>query len=325
MPSQMNAGNEEVPTGDFRRSWRARSQSWFGLKRLVKEAASYSVPHAALRLASRHVPKLRSGRLPAPRRLKEVVGRVDGASFVMLRPDRCENAKELYWGNGSRSRPEDVRALDAVVRLARDADVFIDIGAYTGLFTLATTAANRRLKAHAFEIVPRVAGLLEANIRRNAVDDRVTVHREGIGIPDTILVVPSGEGGSALPSFYSAKMHFEDGLEIPFRSLDSLEELIDSASRLVMKVDVEGTEADVFQDGRALVERHRPDVLCEVLYGSDPQVLNELLTPLGYSFYLVTGNRALQHRQLVPNRQFRDWLFTVRPNVAEIGLGPAPE
>jgi FkbM family methyltransferase len=324
MSSQMNADNEEV-AGDFRRSGRARRQSWFGLKRLVKEFASYSVPHAALRLASRHVPKLRSGRLPAPKRLKEVVGRVDGASFVMVRPDRCENAKELYWGNGSRSRPEDVRALDAVVRLARDADVLIDIGAYTGLFTLATTVANRRLKAHAFEIVPRVADLLEANIRRNAVDDRVTVHREGIGIPDTILVVPSGEGGSALPSFYSAKMHFEDGVEIPFRSLDSVEELIDDASRLVMKVDVEGTETEVFKNGMALVERHLPDVLCEVLHGSDPQMLNELLIPLGYSFYLVTRNATVQHGQILPNRQFRDWLFTVRPNVAAIGLGPAPQ
>src|SRR5207248_9707618 len=120
--------------------------------------------------------------LPAPRGLEEVVGRVDDETFVMLEPSRCEIAKELYWGEGRRPRAEDDNALEIVARLARSRAVFIDVGAYTGIFTLATTAVNAHIVAHAFEIVPRVADLLEANLRRNRVDDRVTVHREGIGI-----------------------------------------------------------------------------------------------------------------------------------------------
>ncbi|HEX6265191.1 MAG TPA: hypothetical protein VF036_07910 [Actinomycetota bacterium] len=64
--------------------------------------------------------------------------------------------------------------------------------------------------AHAFEIVPAVADALEANARRNGVDDRVAVHREGIGDPNKTMRVPSGEGGSALPSFYSSRIRFDE-------------------------------------------------------------------------------------------------------------------
>ncbi|HET9672252.1 MAG TPA: FkbM family methyltransferase, partial [Actinomycetota bacterium] len=75
-----------------------RRQSWFGLKRPVKRFLSLRAPHAILRSVARFVPALRSGRLPAPAGITEVEGQVAGATFVMLDPARCENAKQLYWG-----------------------------------------------------------------------------------------------------------------------------------------------------------------------------------------------------------------------------------
>lgn len=312
MSEPMNSKNAETATHDFRRSWRARRQSWFGLKKHVKDAASSTLPHAGLRFASRYVPRLRSGRLPAPRGLREVVGKADGASFTMLRPDRCENAKELYWGEGIRPRPEDANALNIVMRLIRTADVFFDIGAYTGLFTLATTAVNKTLTAHAFEIVPAVADLLEANVARNELRDRVVVHREGVGVPCTSVTVPSGEGGSALPSFYSTKTRFESGAEVPVQSLDSLDELVGPGQRVVMKIDVEGTELDVLGNGVEFLTKHRPDILCEVLYGvADAAALNELLRPLGYSFYLVGPSGMARRPSISADPRFRDWVFSV--------------
>jgi FkbM family methyltransferase len=214
-------------------------------------------------------------------------------------------------GPGRRPRLEDQNALEIVSRLARDADVFLDIGAYTGVFTLATSAVDPNLTTHAFEIVPRVADLLEANLRRNGFDGRATVHREGIGVPGTTMLVPSGEGGSALPSFYSSRMHFEQGVSVNFRSLDSLEESLPAASRVLMKIDVEGTEADIFSNGGSFLERHRPNILCEVLHGqADAETLNGILEPLGYQFYLVREHDTLKHPSIQPNPRFRDWLFT---------------
>jgi FkbM family methyltransferase len=291
---------------------RLERQSWFGLKRHIKSFLSLGVPNALLRLVARFLPSLRSGRLPAPARLEEVTGRADGATFVMLDPARCENAKELFWGKGRRPKPNDRLALDVVARLAREADEFLDFGAYTGLFTLATTAVTPGLHAHAFEIVPAVADALEANLRRNGVADRVTVHREGIGEPGATMRVPSGEGGSALPSFYSSRMHFEKGEEVTFRSLDSVGALLPAEARVVMKVDVEGTEDAVFEAGQVFIETFGPDILCEVLPEADGARLDELIAPGGLRRYLVTSTRLEEAQRTVPNPAFRDWLFSPR-------------
>jgi FkbM family methyltransferase len=289
-----------------------RRQSWFGLKRHVKRVLSLGLPNAVLRIVARFVPSLRSGRLPAPANLREVEGRVGGATFVMLDPARCENAKELFWGRGRRPKANDRLALDTVAALAREANEFLDIGAYTGLFTLATTAIAPSLHAHAFEIVPAVAEALEANLRRNGVADRVVVHREGVGDPDATMRVPSGEGGSALPSFYSARMRFEEGEVITFRSLDSVEVLLPAGARVVMKVDVEGTEDAIFGAGQRFLESVRPDILCEVLPEADGARLDELLAPAAIRRYLVTGSRLEESQRIVPHPTFRDWLCSPR-------------
>lgn len=287
-------------------------QSWFGLKRYVKSFLSLSVPHALMRGFLRIAPRFRSGRLPAPAKLREVTGRVEGGTFVMLRPDRCEIAKELYWGRGRRPKPEDALALEIVARLGRAADVLLDVGAYTGVFTLAATAVNRDLRAHAFEIVPGVANALEQNVRRNGVADRVEVHVEGLGEPGTSMLVPVGEGGSALPSFYSSRMRFADGARIGFRSLDSVAELLSSNLRVVMKIDVEGTEDRIFRHGQAFLRAFHPDMLCEVLPIADGPALQAMLEPHGVRTYLVTETDIRPRGALAPDPKFRDWLFTPR-------------
>jgi FkbM family methyltransferase len=297
--------------GDFRASRTGKKQSWFGLKRHVKRLMGARIPHAVLRTVVRTVPRLGSGRLPAPNGLAEVTGLVRDTTFVMLRPDRCENAKDLYWGNGRRTKAEDVLALEVVARLARDADVFFDIGSYTGLFTLATTAVNPRLRAHAFDIVPSVVTMLAANLDRNRVSDRVEVHQEGVGTPGTTMRVPIAEGGSALPSFYSSRMHFDEGVSVPFRSLDSMIGSMPPNPRVVMKIDVEGTEDRVFRDGQAFLERLRPDMLCEVLHGvANAEALQVVISPHGYSMYLVREHDLRPSSSIRPDERFRDWLFT---------------
>jgi len=289
---------------------RGARRSWFGLKRHVKRFLSLPVPHAALRLVARFVPSLRAGRLPAPADLTEVEGRVAGATFVMLDPARCENAKQLYWGGGRRPKADDRLALDTVVALAREADTFLDVGAYTGLFSLAVSAAAPSVQVHAFEIVPAAANGLEANLVRNGVDLRVALHREGVGDEDTTLRVPTGEGGSAIPSFLSSKHTSTDGELVRFRSLDSIADLLPSGDRVVMKVDVEGTEDEVFRSGKSFLAEFRPDVLCEVLADADGEALEELLSSAQLRWYLVTGVALEPRASIVPDERHRDWLFS---------------
>lgn len=286
---------------------------WFGLKRHVKRVLGWRLPHAVLRAVVDVVPRLgASGRLPAPAHLKEVKGRARGATFVMLRPDRCEVAKELYWGKGRRPKPQDRNAVDVFAALAEGADVVLDIGAYTGLFTLVGLAVDPRIEAHAFEIVPDVFQLLFDNCVRNDVLHRVTLHHVGVGDPQ-VLRLPFGLRESALPSFYSSRLHFDSGALIRFQTLDSLIPAVDPGAKIVVKIDVEGTENAVLRSGRELLEACHPDVLCEVLAGvARPAELEALLAPMGYRFYLVRASdlEPRDHVEGIP--AYRDWLFTRR-------------
>src|SRR3954466_15978873 len=167
-------------------------QSWYGLKKYVKRALSWRLPHAFLRAAVRLRPSLaRSGRLPAPASLREVEGVVRGTAFTMLRPDRCIVAKELYWGHGRRPRQEDAFALEVYAELSSRSDVALDIGAYTGIFSIVAAEANPFVDVHAFEIVPDVYRLLFENCVRNDLLDRVSLHLRGIGEDGARAILPA--------------------------------------------------------------------------------------------------------------------------------------
>jgi hypothetical protein len=86
----------QVPDApDFRETEVSKRQTWHGAKKYIKFFLSLRMPNMALRAASAIQPGLNArGRLPAPRHVKEVEGRVGQASFTMLRPDQCIIAKE---------------------------------------------------------------------------------------------------------------------------------------------------------------------------------------------------------------------------------------
>ncbi len=107
-------------------------------------------------------------------------------------------------------------------------------------------------------------------------------------------------------------MRFEKGEDVTFRSLDSIGVLLPAGARVVMKVDVEGTEDAVFGAGQMFLETFRPDILCEVLPAADGARLDELLAPAGLRRYLVTNTGLEEAKQIVPDPAFRDWLFSPR-------------
>lgn len=299
---------------DYLRTLKARKQSWFGLKLPVKAALAQPYLHPLLRAVAPHVKNIKIGRLPAPISVTEVRGRSRGTDFYLVDPFRCEIAKEFYWGQGRRTEEEDAFALDLMVELSRNAEVFLDIGAYTGVFTMAVLAANPRAHAHAFEIIPAVVAGLEKNVARNHLGDRVTVHPTGVGKPGTTMRVPTGDGGSALPSFYAASMDFDSGAEVRFTSLDELlPDLPPGKPRVTVKIDVEGAESDVLEHGQEFLDTLRPDILCEVLDDrADPAHLMRILSRSGYYYYLVGAESLSPRDSIDPDPHLRDWLFSNR-------------
>lgn len=285
-------------------------KSWYGWKLRVKRILmSWPLNSLLVTVSRRYLSPSRAQRLPVAQR--EVAGSICGSYFTMLDPGRCTIAKELFWGNGTRPDPEQHYALAFVTNLASRADIFLDVGSSSGVFTLAASRRNPALQVHAFEIVPEVYALLFDNCVRNDVLHRVTCHHVGLGEGGASVVLPVRTGGSSLPTSLSSRRNFATGVRVGIRTLDSLLPDFPVGARMVIKVDVEGTENEVFQHGQRVIGQYHPDILCEVLASqSVPGVLEELLAFHGYSYYLVT-EQGLQPRQHIePVRGLRDWFFT---------------
>ena len=78
-----------------------------------------------------------------------------------------------------------------------------------------------------------------------------------------------------------------------------------------MKVDVEGTENEIFRHGQAFLAAHTPDIVCEVLHGvADGAELEALLAPHGYRFSQIRGARLEPAAHIEPVAAVRDWFFT---------------
>jgi len=289
----------------------SRSQEWFGLKRIAKWLVRFIPGYNPLvrRLVLSVQGHTWMRRLPvAP---VDVEVKLVSSSVFMVRPDSCEIAKQLYWTYGVREPAEDALSLALFERLACRAEVAMDIGCNSGLFAMAAARANPNCRVLAFDLLPEAIEICFSNLVRNNLVAQVEPWLRGIGQPGGCVRVPARVGGAAMPSSVSTDYAFETGVDVPIISLDSLASVMGDAQRVVIKIDVEATEHDMFSHGQAFLARYRPDIICEVLKRARVDDYGPFLASLGYRFALITDNGLEPRESLVPHPRYKDWLFTV--------------
>jgi FkbM family methyltransferase len=128
------------------------------------------------------------------------------------------------------------REMAFTAHLLRPGDLFIDVGANAGSYTiLASGVATAR--SIAFEPIAGTADRLDLNVCANGLADRVTVHRLGMGaLPGrarfttdedtTNHVAASGEGGTEI-------------------EIETLDRVLAATAPTLLKIDTEGFEPEV--------------------------------------------------------------------------------
>lgn len=134
-----------------------------------------------------------------------------------------------------------------VVHLLRPGELFADIGANAGTYTvLAAAVAGARVVA--VEPVPDAADRLRANLELNQVAERVTVHRVAItNRPGTVRFTADADTVNRIAAGEEDGHHL---IEVPATTLDGL---FAAEPPKVLKIDVEGHEAAVLEGARTLL------------------------------------------------------------------------
>lgn len=304
-------------------------QSWYGWKRPIKRVVALpGVNQLARAVTLRRAGPAAAARLPAPMGVTHVEGRINGLRYTMNDPARCIIAKELHWGGGMRPLAQDQHALEVFARLAQAADLVLDVGCYTGVFSIVAAKANRSAEVHAYDIVPSNFLAAWGNVIGNDLVDRVGVHLQGVGAPGSVRM-PAATHGSALPDFWSVDDgdEPEGGVTVRIQSLDDVLAHTRTAAghqdaQVLIKVDVEGHEAALVTAGQAAIRAHRPTFLMEILPGADVEPLLTVFGRLGYHYHLITEDRLREKPRLHGEDGYRDWIITPLPahRLTELGL-----
>ncbi len=215
--------------------------------------------------------------------------------------------------SGSWSEPE----LQLVSAALRPGEAALDVGANFGLYTYhLARAAGPTGRVHAFEPVPFTCGTLRKVVRLLRLRN-VTVNEVGCsdGPGKIMFEVPLAESGALATGVAYAQGRDDDrpGKETQVRwravkpvegEVVALDEYLrEERSIGLLKCDIEGAEPLAFRGARALLERHRPTVICEInpwyLEGFGLQLEGDLLAPLealGYQLYFYHDGRLSPRR-----------------------------
>ena len=170
---------------------------------------------------------------------------------------------------------------EALRRLLAPGDVFYDIGANVGFFTLlGARLVGPAGRVVAFEPVPWCARAVGNNIELNEFG-HAQIRAEAVGDADgaaRLLVV----GEASWSHLESTGRHADvrDEIDVAVVALDSLVGAGTIPPPDVLKIDTEGAELQAIEGARATIARHRPAIVCELHDTNEAFVA--LMDELGY-------------------------------------------
>jgi FkbM family methyltransferase len=199
---------------------------------------------------------------------RDVVVPAGGHSRLMARHDASSAAAVV------RSPVADWRDLQAWKQLLKPGDLFIDIGAHLGVYTI--WAIEQGAEVVAFEPHPLTAEMLRQNLELNGY--HAQVH-------EVALAHEPGRMRLAGADLARQALSANGEIEIDVRTLDEF-----ATSAAGVKIDVEGAERLVLEGATALLDRGRPVLQLEWnkrsvdTLGEDRAPVAALLAGKGYCF-----------------------------------------
>lgn len=218
---------------------------------------------------------------------KVKISPIPDVSFLMD-PQGFDTIAARLHLNGSQDFEHETTKVFA--QIIKDQNMFFDIGAHTGYYSLLAKAANNNIQVHGFEPVPEI---LE-NYKNNCHINDFAVECSNIALGDsqgTIefslpISINFASGGSTNPSHRTNTRTFS----CPTMTLDQYCEKHKIHSVDVMKIDTETTEPAVLRGGLGIIKRSTPTLLIEILSAKVGHEIISVLDGIGYQVYALTDS-----------------------------------
>lgn len=201
--------------------------------------------------------------------------------------------------------------INNLAKILRPGDTCWDIGANIGSYTCFFAAkVGPSGKVVAFEPVARTADFVQRNIEINAFSN-VTLVRKAVADfvgrrPIFFNTTDQTEG--------TASLNVEGGARSEIVDVDTIDNVVGSLPAPdLIKIDVEGSQKEVFDGARTFFSRHAPMLMAELRHESTAvtQALQERLRRMGYRVF-VCHKRCLKPCHDIATSRHRNF-FLVQP------------
>lgn len=191
---------------------------------------------------------------------------------------------------------------DYVSSVLNEGDVFVDIGANVGLFSLiASRIVGHKGSVVCFEPSPITFTRLVENVKLN---DLKNIDLRNIGLSDIsneLTFYVSENGYDAWNSFApSQDDKLESSIRVPVSTLDFELKDIDKSKIKLVKIDVEGWEKFVLYGGKDFLVKYSPIVMVEFTEentfnaGYPVHEIYDLMQVFGYVWYTIKKGELIE-------------------------------
>lgn len=217
--------------------------------------------------------------------------RYNDLRFKMLTNETSFVTKQLFW-NG----PEKFEYTPIFSELVGRCTTFVDIGANTGYYSLLAAHANPSVIVHAFEPASGPFHFLEQNVALNRLQSRVIVHAVALSSqkgeveffeilnPSETFARYNLSGVGGLKKTHTTQENSVRKI-VRAEALDDYSRSLNLKAIDLIKIDTEGTENLVLEGAAAVIQEHRPIIICETLFNKIEVELEIIMKAHGYSFY----------------------------------------
>ena len=200
------------------------------------------------------------------------------------------------------------------VKLCREAKVIVDIGANDGLYSLAARAVNKDAKIIAAEPLDFVLERLKQNFAENNAED--------IELLEIAFSSYTGEAEMFVPVnadyIRSATVNI-NMLDRPAEAVRSVNITVETfedyfnrsglGSVDLVKMDVESHEPEVLEGFGEILSKFKPTLLAEVYYDRTPELLNDILRPLGYLYFNIDEDIGMRQQDELTKSDSENFLI----------------
>lgn len=228
---------------------------------------------------------------------------------------------EIFWG-GLKDGHEKI-SINLWISLSKRADIVLDVGANTGVYSLVTKCLNPKSKVYAFEPIKRIYNKLCEN---NTLNNYDIICLEQAASNETGTMVIDDFPSEHLYTITLAKNLNNSNTEVIPTAIKTirLDDFIKSENLGkidLIKIDVETYEAEVLQGMGKYLELFKPTILLEVHSDKIGKNIEDLVVNCNYLYFNIDDKKGLLRRtDQIKKSDYYNYLLCDEKTAKELNL-----